>query len=138
MTVYEQTDGFIPNQQTPPATSVLGTSADPFTSIVGTTVSGTTVGAGSNLYLDGAPAARVYRETGVDFTATTAKAITHNLNTLYPIVEVYGSGTNQKFGFDTSGNVTVTKVTALSGASANVVHITMSATIVGAKVVVIG
>jgi len=138
MAEYEQTDGFIPNQQTPPSTTVIGTSTDPFTSIVATTVSGTTVGAGSNMYVGGAPAAKIYRETGVDFVAATAKTITHSLNTLYPVVQVYGSGTNQQFGFDASGNVSQARITAISGTSVNAVSITVSATSPGSKVVIIG
>lgn len=63
MTVHEQSDGLIPNKQTPPATSQLGTTADPWaeinvtevkattitgvTTLTGTTVSGTNVGAGT-------------------------------------------------------------------------------------------
>jgi len=127
MATYEQTDGFVPNKQTPPATSVLGASNNPFTNLFV-----------NHVESSGARLAKVVVVTGVDFVAATAKTVTHNLGTLNPIVQVYGSGTNQRFGFDTSGNVTVAKITACSGTTANALSITVSATQPGAKVVVIG
>jgi hypothetical protein len=134
MTVYEQTDGFVPNKQTPPTTSKLGASDARFTEVHGTTVSGTTVGAGSNLYVAGRSVPGIYTET-VDLEAATAYTVTHGLNNSTPIVQVYGSGTNEQY---LSGSGVGTVITAVSGSSANAVDITVSAAAPGSTVVIIG
>lgn len=133
MTVYEQTDGFVPNKQTPPATTKLGASDAKFSEVNATTVSGTTVGAGTALYVAGRSVPGVYTET-VDLAAATAYEVTHGLGTTTPVVQVYGSGTNEQY-FPGSGTV---MITAISGVDSNTVAITANIAAPGSTVVVIG
>jgi hypothetical protein len=133
MTVYEQSDGFVPNKQTPPATSKLGASDALWGEVNATAVSGTTVNAGALTKL-GFTVPGIYTET-VDLVAATAYTVTHGLNNSNPLVQVYGSGTNEQLGF---GSGVATVITALSGASANAVHVTVNAAAPGSTVVVIG
>lgn len=133
MTVYEQSDGFVPNKQTPPATSKLGASDAKFSEVHGTTVSGTTLGA-TNLYKGGASVPSMYTET-VNFVAETAKTITHSLNNSTPIWMVYGSGTNELLH---AGSGADTVVYTASGSTANALVLYTTATAPGSTVVIIG
>jgi len=139
MPTYEQTDGFIPNKQTPPSTSTIGTSADKFdeihvTTLTGTTVSGTTVGAGTAAYVGGQAVARYYSES-VDLPQGQYN-ITHGLNNANPVIQVYGSGTNEILPHGSGNGVTV--VAAASGSGVNVAVITLTAAVPGATVVIVG
>lgn len=135
MTTYEQTDGFVPNKQTPPSTSKVGASDAKFSEVHGTTVSGTTIGAGSNLYVAGRDVPGKYSESA-DLSAT-ASTITHGLNNSNPVIQVYGSGMNQLYplGSGAPGDI---YVAGASGTSANAVQVTMSAAAPASIVVVIG
>ncbi len=135
MTVYEQSDGFVPNTQTPPATTKIGAADALFSEVNATTVSGTTVNAGTLQKL-GRAVPGYYSET-VDLVALTAKTVNHYLNNSNPMVLVYGSGTNQAIPFG-SGAAASPVIYAVSGASANAVSLTSTAAVLGAVVVVIG
>jgi hypothetical protein len=133
MTVYEQSDGFVPNKQTPPATSKIGASDALWDEVNATAVSGTTVNAGTLNKL-GFTVPGYYSET-VDLVAATAYTLTHGLGNSNPIVQVYGSGTNEQF---MNGSGIGTVVMAVSGSSANAVQVTVSAAAPGSTIVVIG
>ena len=134
MTVFEQTDGFVPNKQTPPATTKIGASDAPFSEVNATTVSGTTVNAGALTKL-GFTVPGIYSET-VDLVVDTAYVVTHGLNNSNPIVQVYGSGTNEQIPFGSGMASPI--LYAVSGSSANAVTITCNLGAPGSKVVVIG
>ena len=123
MAVHEQSDGLIPNKQTPPATSQIGTSADKWDEINATAVN-----------VNGFSAAKVYSET-VDLVALTGYTVTHGLNNSNPLIMVYGSGTNEVLPI---GSGAGTVITAASGSTANAVVITATAGAPGSTVVVIG
>jgi len=133
MTVYEQSDGLVPNKQTPPATSKLGASDALWSEVNATAISGTTVNAGAVNIL-GRAAAGYYSET-VDLVAITAKTVTHNLNNSNPLIMVYGSGTNEVLPM---GSGVGTVIESASGSTANAVVIVASAAAPGSVVVVIG
>ena len=122
MTVREQSDGLIPNKQTPPSTKSLGTSADQWDEVYAT-----------NLYRSGVAVSR-YFSVSADL-GVAGVAVTHNLNNSNPVIQVYGSGTNELYGM---GSGIATVIVAASGSSANAVTITMSAAAPGSTVVIIG
>ena len=99
---HEESDGLIPNKQTPPATKQLGTSADPWdelnaTTVTATTVSGSTVGAGSDMFVGGARVPQVKEVIGD--LASSGAVYTHNLGTQYVVFQVYdGNGSGVPFG----------------------------------------
>ena len=136
MPTYEQSDGFIPNKQTPPSTAALGTSSDLWDEVNATAVSGTTVNAGA-LTLLNFNVPKYYSAT-VDFVVDTAKTVTHGLNNSNPLVMLYGSGTNRviPMGSGNAGDVAV--IVSASGATANTYVLTLNANAPGSTIVVIG
>jgi hypothetical protein len=133
MATYEQTDGFVPNKQTPPATSKIGASDALFSEVNATTVSGTTVNAGAINKL-GRSVPAYYSEV-VDLPVDTVVTVTHNLSNSKPLIQVYASGAGGVIPF---GSGAGTVIYAASGSSANAVQVTSNAAAPGSTVVVIG
>lgn len=135
---YNEFDSIQPNTQTP-GSSFLGTTANPWDTIIGTTVSGTTLGA-TTVYAGGNQLARLYTAT-VDLVGGVALTVTHGLNNSNPIIQVYGSGTNHLLTPGLSGlpaGYIASLVYMASGTSANAVQITANSGVAGAKVVILG
>ena len=86
--VLEQTDGFEPNKQTPPATTKLGASDNLFSEVHATS------GNFNNLVVGGTdrPVAARYSQVGDIPSTVVGLEITHNLNNSGCLVSVYKSG----------------------------------------------
>jgi len=138
---HEQSDGLIPNKQTPPATKQLGTTADKWdevhattitgvTTLTATTVSGTTVGAGTAAYVAGRTVASMVLIT--DNIEASGKVFTHGLGNQYPYMQVYdGNGSGLPVGSGTSGWVSGLYIETMEAVSANTMAIFPSAAISG-------
>lgn len=135
-TVYEQSDGFVPNKQTPPSTSTLGTSSAKWDQIHGTAVSGTTMGAATSIHIAGQKVPRIYTSGGTIGTGGTS--VPHNLSNSNPVVLVYGSGTNEIYQLGSGAPGVTNYLVSVSGSDANHVVITSSASLPGSTIVVLG
>ena len=145
---HEESDGLIPNKQTPPATKQLGTTSDMWdevhattitgvTTLTGTTVSGTTIGAGTALYLQGDAVPR--RVQMSDNIEAAGKKFTHNLGAQYVQFQVYDSNASGiPFGSGDAGFASGLFINGFYASGTNDAYIYPSAAVSGATVLFIG
>lgn len=133
MTVYEQTDGFEPNKQTPPSTTKLGASDNVFSEVHATSGNFNNLVVGST---DKSVAGK-HVVTGVIPANTNGLLVTHNLANAYPVVQVYdSSGSGILMGSGAPGSVTGYWTVESSGA--NTLYLYADVAMTGANIVVIG
>jgi hypothetical protein len=138
MTKYEQSDGFVPNKQTPPATSKLGASDAKWDEVNATTVSGTTVNAAALTLLNrNVPA--YYSVVGDVPGSVVGLEVAHGLNNSGVIVQVYKDGAGGGRYVEGSGtNAAVTGDYIVEASGLNSVYLYAGEARTSVNIVVIG
>jgi hypothetical protein len=139
MTQYEQSDGFVPNKQTPPATSKLGASDAKWDEVNATTVSGTTINAAALTLLNkNVPA--YFSVVGDVPAGVVGLEVVHGLNNSGVIVQVYkGGAVGGRYVEGSGTNAAVTGGHYIVEASgANSVYLYAESALASVNVIVIG